>query len=85
MLPRLSLTVLFSREEKKGGQLLRRLSLRVTDAGDPVQGATVKLGGRTLRTAASGKASGLFPSTGKQAPARAAKTGYATATTRVRL
>jgi len=85
VLPRLSLTVLFSREERKGGQLLRRLSLRVTDAGDPVQGAAVKVGGRTLRTAANGRVSGLFASTGKQAGARATKAGYATATTRVRL
>ena len=85
MLPRLSLTVLFSRTEKKGGQLLRRLSLRVTDAGDPVAGATVKVAGRTLRTAANGHVTGLFPSTGKQTGAKAAKAGYATVTTRVRL
>jgi hypothetical protein len=85
VLPRLSLTVLFSREEKKGGQLLRRLSLRVTDAGDPVQGAAITIGGRRLRTAANGKATGLFASTGKQAPAKATKAGYAMATTRVRL
>ena len=85
VLPRLSLTVVFSRTEKKGGQLLRRLSLRVTDAGDPVPGATVKVAGRTLRTAADGRVSGLFPSTGKQAGAKARKAGYAAATTRVRL
>lgn len=85
VLPRLSLTVVFSRTEKKGGQVLRRLSLRVTDAGDPVPGATVKVAGRTLRTAANGRVSGLFPSTGKQTGAKAAKTGYAAATTRVRL
>ena len=85
VLPRLSLTVLFSRTEKKGGQLVRRLSLRVTDAGDPVPGATVKVAGRTLRTAADGRVSGLFPSTGKQAGAKARKAGYAAATTRVRL
>ncbi len=85
VLPRLSLTVVFSRTEKKGGQLLRRLSLRVTDAGDPVPGVAVKVAGRTLRTAASGRASGLFPSTGKQTGAKATKAGYAAATTRVRL
>jgi hypothetical protein len=85
VLPRLSLTVVFSRTEKKGGQLLRRLSLRVTDAGDPVAGATVKLAGRTLHTVAGGRASGLFPSTGRQAGAKATKAGYAAATTRVRL
>jgi hypothetical protein len=85
VLPRLSLTVLFSREEKKGGQLLRRLSLRVTDAGDPVPGAKVAIAGRTLRTGANGKAAGLFPSTGRQTGARATLPGYAAATTRVRL
>lgn len=85
VLPRLSLTVVFSRTEKKGGQLLRRLSLRVTDAGDPVPGATVKVAGRALRTAANGRVSGLFPSTGKQTGAKATKAGYAAATTRVRL
>ena len=85
VLPRLSLTVVFTRTEKKGGQLLRRLTLRVTDAGDPVAGASVTVAGRTLRTTANGKASGLFPSTGKQAGAKATKAGYAVATTRVRL
>ena len=85
VLPRLSLTVVFSRTEKKGGQLLRRLSLRVTDAGDPVPGVTVRLARQTLRTAADGRVSGLFPSTGKQAGAKATKAGYAAATTRVRL
>ena len=62
-----------------GGRVLR---FRVTDAGDPVGGATVRVGGRTLQTAANGRASvdlgrGRFT-------ARASKAGYVGAAARVR-
>jgi hypothetical protein len=42
--PKLSLTA-------TGGKILK---FRVTDAGDPVAGAKVKIGGKTLTTSASG-------------------------------
>jgi hypothetical protein len=86
VLPRLSLEVLFSRTEALGKHTIaRRLTMRVTDAGDPVAGATITLSGRTLRTDASGKVTAVLPSTGKQAGATAALSGYASAKLRIRL
>jgi hypothetical protein len=63
----------------RGGRVV---AFRVLDAGDPVAGATIKVGGRTLRTNAAGAASvdlgrGRFR-------AVASKAGYVSATARVR-
>ena len=63
----------------KGGRVV---VLRVLDAGDPVAGATIKVGGRTLKTNARGTASvdlarGSFK-------AVASKAGYVSAAARVR-
>lgn len=56
---------------------------RVLDAGDPIAGATVKAGGRTLKTAASGTAKLGNPPTGRVQGA-ASKAGYAPASASVR-
>ncbi len=63
----------------RGGRVV---SFLVTDAGDPVAGATVKVGGRTLRTNASGKASIDLPR--GRFKAVATKSAYVGATARVR-
>jgi hypothetical protein len=61
----------------------RPASCIVTDAGDPVAGATVRLGGRALRTNARGRvAAGLRP--GAYA-VTATKPGYAVARARLRI
>jgi hypothetical protein len=63
----------------QGGRTLR---FRVTDAGDPVRGATVRVGGRSLSTGASGRVSvDLRPG---RFTARASKAGYVGAAARVR-
>ena len=63
----------------KGGKVV---AFRVLDAGDPVAGATIKVGGRTLKTNAAGAAStDLRPGRYK---AVASKAGYVSATARVR-
>ncbi len=59
----------------------KTVKLVVTDVGDPVSGATVKLGGKTLKTNASGVAIAPKP-TGK-AKAKATKPGYQPAATTV--
>jgi hypothetical protein len=60
----------------------RVVSFRVTDAGDPVAGATVTIGGRRLRTDQAGKASvNLRPGRFR---ATASKSGYVSATRSVR-
>jgi hypothetical protein len=71
--PKLQLTA-SSRKAGNG----RVVTFRVLDAGDPVPGATVKAGGRTLRTTANGTAS---LAQAKVAPVRAlaSKAGYAPA------
>jgi len=56
---------------------------RVGDAGDPVVGATVKAGGKTLKTAANGTATLRGAPTGS-VKATASKAGYASATLSVR-
>ncbi len=51
---------------------------RVLDAGDPVAGASVRVGGRSLETAANGTAT-LRPAPPGRSKATASKAGYATA------
>jgi hypothetical protein len=65
--------------EAKGGKVL---SFRVTDAGDPVAGATVSVGGTTVRTDSRGEATADLPS--GQYRATASKPGYVSATRLVR-
>ena len=72
--PKLSLTGL-----RKGATI----SFRVTDAGDPVAGATVKAGGKTLRTNAAGRATMTKAPAGR-VKANASKAAYAPATATVR-
>jgi hypothetical protein len=57
----------------------------VTDAGDPVGGVRITMGGKRFTTAASGRVTAVLPVAGRQVTATAAKTGYASATARVRL
>ena len=66
------------------GQLLRRLSLRVTDAGDP-SGVRSKLARQALHDRVVGRVSAVLAVAGKQVDATATKTGYAKTTARVRL
>ena len=61
----------------------RTITFRVLDAGDPVAGATVKAGGRTLTTVANGTAS-LKQATPAHVHATASKAGYVSASARVR-
>jgi len=56
---------------------------RALDAGEPVAGATVKAGGKTLRTSAKGTAS-LTQAPAGRVKASASKAGYAAATASVR-
>ena len=56
-----------------------KIVFRVTDAGDPVAGATVKAGGKSLKTAANGTAT-LSPAPKGRVKATASKAGYAPAT-----
>jgi hypothetical protein len=56
---------------------------RVLDAGDPVAAATVKAGGKTLKTAANGTAT-LRNAPAGRIKATAAKAGYAPAALTVR-
>ena len=64
------------------GRRPRSVTFTVTDAGDPVSGATVRARGRSGRTASNGRVtlSGLNGS----ATARATKSGYVAATKRLR-
>jgi hypothetical protein len=61
----------------------KNIVFTVTDAGDPVAAATVKAGGKTLKTAANGKAT-LAKAQAGRVKASASKAGYAAATTTVR-
>lgn len=63
----------------KGGAVV---SFTVTDAGDPVAGAKITVGGKTLTTDAAGKASADLPA-GKL-KATASRAGYTSATVKVR-
>jgi hypothetical protein len=61
----------------------RTITFRVLDAGDPVAGATVKAGGKTLKTAGNGTAR-LKQSKTARVTAAASKAGYAGAMLNVR-
>jgi hypothetical protein len=67
---------------KKAGKG-RVVTFRVRDAGDPVAGATVKAGGRTLRTAGNGTAT-LRQARPVAVKAAASKAGYVSASLTVR-
>ena len=69
--PKLQLTAT-SRKAGKG----RVVTFSVVDAGDPVAGAAVKAGGRTLRTSAKGTAT-LKQARAVRLRATASKAGYA--------
>ena len=60
-----------------------KIVFRVTDAGDAVAGATVKAGGKTLKTNATGRAT-LAKAPGGRVKATASKAAYAPATATVR-
>ncbi len=85
VLPRLSLAVLSARTEKHGKRTVRRLALRVTDAGDAVGSARITIAGKRFTTASSGRVTAVLPVAGRQVNATAAKSGYASITARVRL
>jgi hypothetical protein len=72
--PKLSLT---------GARKGKSIVFRVTDAGDPVAGASVKAGGKTLKTNASGRAT-LAKAPSGRVKATASKAGYAPAGATVR-
>jgi hypothetical protein len=59
------------------------IAFRVTDAGDPVAGATVKAGGKTLKTNAAGRAT-LTKAPAGRVNATASKAAYAPAAATVR-
>jgi hypothetical protein len=61
----------------------KAIVFRVLDAGDPVAGATVKAGGKTLKTAANGRAQ-LGNAPAGRVQAAASKPGYAAASAAVR-
>lgn len=61
----------------------RVVTFRVTDAGDPVAGASVKAGGRTLGTTANGTAT-LRQARSTRLKATASKAGYVSASLTVR-
>jgi hypothetical protein len=72
--PKLSLT---------GSRSGAKIVFRVTDAGDAVAGATVKAGGKTLKTNASGRAT-LALAPGGRVKATASQAAYAPATATIR-
>ena len=72
--PKLSLT-----GSRKGSTI----GFRVTDAGDPVSGASVKAGGKTLKTNAAGRAT-LAKAPAGRVTASASKAAYAPATATIR-
>ncbi len=74
MWPKLSLT---------GSRSGTKVVFSVADAGDPVAGATVKAGGKTLKTNASGRAT-LAPAPAGRVKATASKAAYAPATASIR-
>ena len=78
MWPKLSLTSA-SRATGSG----RTITFRVLDAGDPVAGATVKAGGKSLKTASNGQAT-LKQASAARVKATASKAGYAPASATVR-
>jgi hypothetical protein len=72
--PKLSLT---------GSRSGTKIVFRVTDAGDPVAGATVKAGGKALKTNGAGRAT-LSQPPARRVNATASKAAYAPATATVR-
>jgi hypothetical protein len=78
VLPKLQLTA-----STRAAGAGRTITFRVLDAGDPVAGATVKAGGRSLKTAANGQAT-LKQATVARIKATATKAGYAPASATVR-
>ncbi len=88
VLPRLSLrltTGIVRRQTKRGTVALRRITLRVTDAGDPVAGARVKVRGNAVVTNADGRATIVTRPQGVVATATATLRGYTPAGVRVRV
>jgi hypothetical protein len=85
MQPGLTLTA--SPSQLKAGGSPHKVTLKVTDAGSPVKGATVKLGGKSKTTGASGTASfSLGPFRRAQLlRGRSTKAGYVAASTSVRV
>jgi hypothetical protein len=61
----------------------RVITFRVADAGDPVSGASVKAGGKTLKTTANGQAT-LRQARAARVKGTASKAGYAPAVLTVR-
>jgi hypothetical protein len=57
----------------------RKVKLRVTDAGDPVAGADLSVGGQRATTGATGRAT-ITVQAGHSLAASATKTGYVPAT-----
>jgi hypothetical protein len=81
------LTLIASPSKLKAGGSPHKVTLKVTDAGSPVKGATVKLGGKSAKTGVAGTAS-LSLGPFRQAQllgARATKAGYVAASTSVRV
>jgi hypothetical protein len=66
-----------------GKRARKSIVFSVTDAGDPVAAALVKVGGKTLKTAANGRAM-LRNAPSGRVKASASKAGYAAASTTVR-
>jgi hypothetical protein len=66
---------------RRGG----RVEFRVSDAGDPVAGATVRLGSRTARTNAAGKATIAAPGSRGSVRVKVSKDGYNGNSTSVRV
>ena len=69
--------------ELAGSRTGSRIVFRVSDAGEPVAAATVKAAGKTLKTAANGRATLAKAPTGR-VKATASKAGYAPASANVR-
>jgi hypothetical protein len=76
--PKLSLT-----SSTRAAGTGRTITFRVSDAGDPVAGATVKAGGKSLKTAANGQAT-LKQARAARLKATASKPGYSPASATVR-
>jgi hypothetical protein len=69
--------------ELTGSRAGKTIVFRVTDAGDPVAGAIVKAAGKTLKTAANGRAT-LSRAPSGRVKATASKAGYAPTNANVR-
>lgn len=78
VLPKLTLSA-----SERGSGSRRTITFRVLDAGDPVSGATVKAGAKTLKTGAKGTAT-LRRARAGRIKVTASKAGYAPASATVR-